>query len=87
MESWPLRRWAPPGPLAAPLAAPWLLGLLLSPWTLRLTGICLPSPRSLALHFRAAFIPPPALIPVSGDLLLRLNIADFTGKPPGPGAA
>lgn len=38
MESRPSRRWAPPGPLAAPLAAPWLLGLLLSPWTLRLTG-------------------------------------------------
>lgn len=34
MESRPPRRWAPPGPLAAP----WLLGLLLCPWTLRLTG-------------------------------------------------
>lgn len=31
MESRPRRGWAP-------LAAPWLLGLLLSPWTLRLTG-------------------------------------------------
>lgn len=34
MESRPGRRRAPLGPLAAP----WLLGLLLSPWTLRLTG-------------------------------------------------
>lgn len=56
MESQPPWRWALPGPLAAPLAAAWLLGLLLSPWTLRLTGICLPSLRSLALHIRAAFI-------------------------------
>lgn len=64
MESRPPRRWAPPGPLAPPLAAPWLLGLLLCPWTLRLTGTC-PSP-ALALHIRAAFIPPPPpLIPVS----------------------
>ncbi|XP_037016575.1 NFAT activation molecule 1 [Artibeus jamaicensis] len=34
MESWPRRCWAPRGPLVAP----WLLGLLLCPWTLRPTG-------------------------------------------------
>lgn len=34
MESWPPGRWAPPGPLSAP----WLLGLFLLPWTLKLTG-------------------------------------------------
>ncbi|XP_045043155.1 NFAT activation molecule 1 isoform X3 [Desmodus rotundus] len=34
MESRPWWRWALPGPLAAP----WLLGLLLCPWTLRPTG-------------------------------------------------
>lgn len=34
MESWPPGRWAPPGPLSAP----WLLGLFLLPWNLKLTG-------------------------------------------------
>lgn len=34
MESRPRRPWVPPGPLAAP----WLLGLLLCPWTPRPTG-------------------------------------------------
>ncbi|KAF6120620.1 NFAT activating protein with ITAM motif 1 [Phyllostomus discolor] len=34
MESRPRRPWAPPGPLTAP----WLLGLLLCPWTPRPTG-------------------------------------------------
>ncbi|KAM8779855.1 NFAT activation molecule 1 [Rhynchonycteris naso] len=34
MKRRPLRWWAPLGPLTAP----WLLGLLLSPWTLQLTG-------------------------------------------------
>nr|KAF6274091.1 hypothetical protein mPipKuh1_012318 [Pipistrellus kuhlii] len=44
MESQPRRRWAP-------RAAPWLLGLLLSPWALRLTGgqsVARPGPPVLA---------------------------------------
>lgn len=35
MESRPPQRWAPP---PGPLTAPWLLGLLLSPWTVQLAG-------------------------------------------------
>lgn len=79
---------SPPRPPGR-LKAPWLLGLLLSPWTLRLAGrALLLLPRWLAPHQRS-FHPParPAapLIPVSGDPLLRLNIADFTGEALGTG--
>lgn len=35
MESWAAPRWAPLGPVTAS----WLLGLLLSPGTLQLTGM------------------------------------------------
>ena len=83
MESRPWWRWALPGPLAAP----WLLGLLLCPWTLRPTGMRFPSHVLLVLPRRAAFIcppprPPEQLIPVwsGGICWLRLNTADFTGE-------
>lgn len=83
MESQPRRPWAPPGPLAAP----WLLGLLLCPWTPRPTGMHSPSHLPPALHIRAAFIRPPPRPPVrliprrsGGICWLRLNAADFTGE-------
>lgn len=51
---------SPPGPPGR-LKAPWLLGLLLSPWTLRLAGtVSLLLPRSLALP-QSGFHPPARL--------------------------
>lgn len=68
MESRPLRRWAL---LPGPLAAPWLLGWLLSPWTLQLSGrVFLFVTGLLAPYFRASFM---QLIPVSGDLLVAFE--------------
>lgn len=73
MESRPPQWWAPP---PGPLTAPWLLGLLLSPWTVQLAGTVFLLTRSLAPHIREAFIHPPRrvqLIPVSGDLLVAFE--------------
>lgn len=80
MESRPPWWRAPPDMSSGP----WLLGLLLFPWTLQLTGTLPPFlPRALWLAHQSGFHPPVRLIP--GDLSreicwLRLNIADFTGK-------
>lgn len=72
MESWPPGRWAPPGPLSAP----WLLGLFLLPWTLKLTGT--PSsffPRALWPRTSEPLSSSGRLIPgpVSGDLLVAFE--------------
>lgn len=57
---------SPPRPPAA-LRAPWLLGLLLWPWTLRLAGrVFLLLTCSLAPRRAAVVRPPAPLIPVSG---------------------
>lgn len=73
---------SPPRPPAA-LRAPWLLGLLLWPWTLRLAGrVFLLLTCSLAPR-RAAVIRPPARAANSslgGICWLRLNVADFAGE-------
>lgn len=73
---------SPPRPPAA-LRAPWLLGLLLWPWTLRLAGrVFLLLTCSLAPR-RAAVVRPPARAANSslgGICWLRLNVADFAGE-------
>lgn len=72
MESWPPRWGAPP---PGPLAAPWLLGLLLAPWTLPLAGMlfllltCSPPRTSEPLS--SALAAP--LTPLSGDLLVAFE--------------
>lgn len=50
---------SPPQP-PGPLKAPWLLGLLLSPWTLQLAGTLFLLTCSLALH-QSGFHPPARL--------------------------
>lgn len=69
MESRPPRWGAPP---PGPLAAPWLLGLLLSPWTLPLAGM---------LFLLLTCSPPCASEPLSSTLRRAANsrLGGFAG--------